>query len=238
MDLGNNRPPSYLELAALSPTKNYRQISYSDSFLVRGGKGSNLSLEVAAAVEEPTIRDIDVKPPSHWPLLKEKALSIGLHVALIATFETLFFFQFVSGLADKGVVSVVDKYSNLLFGGCSNLTFPDRLQLLEVLDSLANKTGISLEYEKAIESRRVNNGRLLMGTWLFTGGLYAAWAITALLLRKGQPWTTILLENVAMISVLAVYEAVFVNVVVLNYDSITVPEIDQLIFNNAYAACI
>jgi len=237
MALNDNKPPSYLELAA-TPTKNYRQISYSDSFLVRG-KGSNLSLNVVAD-EVPTIKvpEHTPEPKSHWPLIKEKALSIGLHVALIATFETLFFFQFVSGLADKGIVSVIDKYSDLLFGGCSNLTLPVRLQLLEVLNLLANSTGISAEYDKAVVSRRANNDQLLTGTWLFTGGLYLTWGIAAALMRKGKPWTSILLENVVMIGVLAIYEAVFVNVVVLNYDSITMPEIDQLIFNNAYGACI
>lgn len=234
----DNKPPSYLELSALAtPTKNYRQISYSDSFLVRG-KGSNLSLNVVAD-EAPTIKvqEPEPLPKSHWPLIKEKVLSIGLHVALIATFETLFFFQFVSGLADKGIVSVIDKYSDLLFGGCSNLTLASRLQLLEVLEVLANTTDIATEYDKAIVSRRENNDQLLRGTWFFTGGLYATWAVAAVVMRHNQPWTSILLENAVMIGVLAIYEAVFVNVIVLNYDSITMPEIDQLIFNNAYAAC-
>ncbi len=191
----------------------------------------NLLSPVAAATEV-----VELPKQNIW---LEKSLSIGLHVALIATFETLFFFQFVSGLADKGIVSVIDKYSGLLFGGCSNLTFPVRLQLLEVLDQLANTTGIVGEFDKAIASRRTNNDQLLLGTWLFTGGLYLTWLIAVFATRKHRPpWRTILLENAAMISVLAIYEAVFVNVVVLKYDSITMPEIDQLIFNNAYAACI
>jgi hypothetical protein len=229
---------SYIELAALSrpvETPRWRAIS-EGSFLLH--KSNSLQtvgtiITTDAAIQTDFEEEIDIKA-----LVKEKALSIGLHVALIATFETLFFFQFVSGLADKGITNVVDRFSGQLFGGCQNLTFPVRLELLEILDTLGNYSGLALENEKAQLGRAATNSHLLISSWLFTGGLYIAWALAAFILRRDQPWKIILLENAVMISVLAAYEAVFVNVIVLKYDSITLPEIEDRMFNNAYNACI
>jgi hypothetical protein len=222
---------SYIELTALAVTPRWRAISEGSFLLHKSQSLQTVGVDASTQTEIPeehTIRG----------LVKEKALSIGLHVALIATFETLFFFQFVSGLADEGIVNVVDRFSGQLFSGCQNLTFPIRLELLEVLDTLGNYSGLALENEKAKLSRAATNSHLLMASWLFTGGLYAAWALVAVLMRRDQPWKIILLENAVMIGVLAIYEAVFVNVIVLKYDSITLPEIEDRMFNNAYAACI
>lgn len=226
---------SYIELTALAVTPRWRAVSES-SFLLH--KSNSLqTVGVVSTVEASTQTDFEEEKTVR-DLVREKALSIGLHVALIATFETLFFFQFVSGLADRGITNVVDRFSVQLFGGCQNLTFPIRLELLEVLDVLGNYSGLALENEKARISRSATNSHLLMSSWLFTGTLYLAWALAAYCLRKRQPWRVILLENVVMIGVLAMYEAVFVNVIVLQYDSITLPEIEDRMFNNAYDACI
>lgn len=228
---------SYIELAAYrqAETPRWRAIS-EGSFLLH----KSLSLQTVG-----TVATVDASTQTDFKeeeniivLVKEKILSIGLHVALIATFETLFFFQFVSGLADEGIVNVVDRFSGQLFSGCQNLTFPVRLELLGVLDTLANTSGLVLEDEKAKLGRDATNSHLLIASWLFAGSLYAAWALAAFLLRRNQPWRVILLENAVMIAVLAAYEAVFVNVIVLKYDSITLPEIEYRMFNNAYDACI
>lgn len=221
----------YIELTSpRDEPPRFRAIS-EGSYLFH--KSQSMQVVAAVSVDAATQTDFD-----QWHVVREKAISISLHVALIATFETLFFFQFVSGLADKGIVSVVDRFSNILFGGCQNLTFPARLELLEMLDVLGNVTGLAGAEEQAITVRRQTNEQLLLASWLFTGGLYLAWAIAATLMRRGQPWRQILLENIVMIGVLAAYEAVFVNVIVLKYDSITLPEIESRIFNNAYASCI
>lgn len=221
---------SYIELAAYK----YRWRAISEgSFL----QTKSQSLQTVAMVDACTQTDF-AEEKTVKILFKEKILSIGLHVALIATFETLFFFQFVSGLADKGIIDVIDRFSNQLFGGCQNLTLSVRLELLEVLDLLGNYSGFALENEKAKLGRASANSHLLMVSWLFTGGLYLAWALMAFLLRRDQPWHIILLENAVMIGVLAAYEAVFVNVIVLKYDSITLPEIEDQMFNNAYYNCI
>ena len=55
---------------------------------------------------------------------------------------------------------------------------------------------------------------------------------------RRMPWRLIVIENVVMIGILAAYEAIFVNVVVLHYDSISMPELDQLVVDNALSACV
>jgi hypothetical protein len=242
---------SYIELTALE-TPRFR--SATDGCLLF--KSQSLVTVIPTTSDASTqTDDIDSVQPllvknghvAHFSLsttIREKSLSIGLHVALIATFETLFFFQFVSGLADKGIVSVVDRLSKQLFGGCQNLTFGARLALLETLDLLANVSGLVTYSEVAKEERTVTNNQLQLASWLFTGSLYLLWLVAAALsfCRKGGrhkvPWATILLENAVMIGILAAYEGIFVNVIVLRYDTITLPEIEDFAFNNAYDACI
>lgn len=230
----------YIELCGVGPltpkdeVPRFRAIS-EGSYLFH--KSQSMQVVAAVSVDASTQTDYEEKY-GRWHLVREKALSIGLHVALIATFETLFFFQFVSSLADKGIIDVVDRFSNILFGGCQNLTLPARFELLEVLDILGNVTGLAGAEEQAITVRHQTNQRLLLASWLFTGGLYLAWLVAASIMRRGQPWITILLENAVMIGVLAIYEAVFVNVIVLKYDSITLPEIESRMFDNAYELCI
>lgn len=224
---------SYIELTALE-TPRFR--SATDGCLLF--KSQSLITVIPSTADAATQTDTDLQTAEPKHTIREKSLSIGLHVALIATFETLFFFQFVSGLADKGIVSVVDRLSTTLFGGCQNLTLPARLELLGTLDLLANVTGIVSGAEVAKVERAATNQRLLVASWLFTGSLYLLWAVAAALFRRGVPWTSVLLENAVMIGVLAAYEGIFVNVIVLNYDSITLPEIENLAFNNAYDLCI
>jgi hypothetical protein len=234
---------SYIELTALETPPRLR--SATDGCLLF--KSSSLVTVIPATADASTQTDslqtdslqIDEATKSSLSLtLREKSLSIGLHVALIATFETLFFFQFVSGLADKGIVSVVDRLSMQLFGGCQNLTLGARLELLETLDLLANVSGLVTYSEIAKVQRATTNDQLLMASWLVCGGLYLLWLVAAVLLRKGMPWKTVLLENAVMIGILAAYEGIFVNVIVLNYDSVTLPEIENRMFNNAYESCI
>ncbi len=235
---------SYIELVALETPPRLR--SATDGCLLM--KSSSLVTVIPATADAATQTDTATQTDeAKQPLsttIREKALSIGLHVALIATFETLFFFQFVSGLADKGIVSVIDRLSTQLFGGCQNLTLPARLELLETLDLLANVSGLVSYSEVAKAERAATNNQLLLASWLVSGGLYLLWFTAAAALtfcsqkRHKLPWTTILLENAVMIGILAAYEGIFVNVIVLRYDSITLPEIEDLAFNNAYDACI
>ncbi len=226
-------PASYIELTAWETPPRFR--AATDGCLLFKSQ----SLVALAPTETAEIGTQTDPEPS---TIREKALSIGLHVALIATFETLFFFQFVSGLADKGIISVVDRLSTTLFSGCQNLTLPARLELLGALDLLANVTGIVSYSEVAKVERAATNQQLLVASWLFTGGLYLLWIVAAIgVTRKGRhrvPWTDILLENAVMIGLLAAYEGIFVNVIVLNYDSVTLPEIEDLAFNNAYDLCV
>lgn len=223
---------SYIELTALDTPPRFR--SATDGCLLF--KSHSLVTVIPSTADAATQTDQQTNPEVHT--IREKSISIGLHVALIATFETLFFFQFVSGLADNGIVSVVDRLSMTLFGGCQNLTLPARLELLGTLDLLANVTGIVESAEVAKVDRAATNQRLLVASWMFTSGLYLLWFVAAYFLRRGVPWKTILLENAVMIGVLAAYEGIFVNVIVLKYDSVTLPEIENRAFNNAYDLCI
>ena len=222
---------SYIELTALETPIRFR--AATDGCLLFKSP-SVVALAPTETVDMATQTD----PEPRFHTIREKSLSIGLHVALIATFETLFFFQFVSGLADNGIISVVDRLSTTLFGGCQNLTLPARLELLGTLDLLANVTGIIGYAEQAKAERVSTNQQLLVASWIVTGSLYLLWLVAAYFLRRGIPWKTVLLENAVMIGVLAAYEGIFVNVIVLNYDSVTLPEIEDLAFNSAYDLCI
>jgi hypothetical protein len=239
-------PGSYIELTALERLPPlWRSTTSEEVPRFRSATDGCLLFKSPSLVTViPSTAEIGTQTDPEPSTIREKALSIGLHVALIATFETLFFFQFVSGLADKGILSVVDRLSTTLFGGCQNLTLPARLELLGALDLLANVTGIVGYSEQAKAERAATNQRLQVASWLFTGGLYLLWimgASAAYFCGKGRhrvPWATILLENAVMIGLLAAYEGIFVNVIVLNYDSVTLPEIEDLAFNNAYDLCI
>lgn len=171
------------------------------------------------------------------------AMRFALHIVLLSVFETLFFWLFVGPTEDKSLLDLVNRYLGGTLGACPKWNATERLIVGAFLGLLLNRTEINRASAAAARKRTLFNAALLRNSWLYVAGL----ALLFLLLsafsvrRRGGvrslPWKVIFFENVALITMLGLYELMFFSSVVLPYQAVSVPEIDALVLREVDATC-
>ncbi len=223
---------SCLELSSLalnSPgsrkTPLLRPPSYSDSFLVLASANSNTQ----PALEPLNVPLSAVKPRFDFVWWYEKCVSLLIHISLISLFETVFFFQFIAKSEDSGLLKTIDGYVYALGDSCAVWPANVTLVLRDVLQVLVNVQNVTLAANIAATGRSHFNNNLQVQSWLyFVGitsltGLASAWAVWK---KYKFHWRRVFLENVAMVTLLGIYEFVFFRTIIYNYVSLSMPEID------------
>lgn len=203
-----------------------RPPSYSDSFLIVSGSK-------AAAVASPKPLDVPfsvLKPRFDFVWWYEKIVSLSIHISLIALFETIFFFQFISKSEDSGLLKTIDGYVYELADSCvswpANVTSAVR-QILQLVVSAQNVSSIAAD---AASRRSAANTNLQIQAWMYFVGitsLTAALSGVAIYKKYKFHWRRVIVENIAMVALLGIYEFVFFRTIIYNYDSLSMPEIDQ-----------
>ena len=212
-----------------------RPPSYSDSFLV----------VASAAAQTPTREPLNIpisaiKPRFDFVWWYEKFVSLCIHISLIALFETVFFFQFISKSEDSGLLKTIDKYVYGLADSCTtwspNITIP----VNDVLLLFINPTNVSLIAADASNSRSTYNTNLQIQAWMYFVSLTAFTGILsgiAVYKRLKFHWKRVFIENIAMVALLGIYEFAFFRTIIYNYVSLSVPEIDEHIVSILHNMC-
>jgi len=151
------------------------------------------------------------------------AMRFAVHVVLLSLFETLFFWKFVGPSEDRALLDLVNSYVGGTLSACPRWNATERLLVEAFMGLLLNRTALRRGAAAAAAKREQWNGALLRNSWLYVAGL----AFFLLFLsafgarRKGGilslPWKVILLENLALIAILGLYELMFFSSVVLPY---------------------
>lgn len=179
------------------------------------------------------------KPPQLHPVVKY-ALHWSFHLSLIAMFETIFFWQFVSPSEDQALVHLIGNYTQGIFQTCANLT-SNQQQTLRILFGLfINQSVVDRLGSSAFQSRNVFNWILLRNSWLyFVGitGFFLLMATTVHYKKKPMQWRIFFLENVALIVMLGLYEWMFFQTVVFSYQSVSIPELDKMVTDKFVNQC-
>lgn len=222
------RPPSLSESFAWTPENIARAnliplISSSDR------------LEVLAEAEAP--QSPPLSPQSQiQPLPKptcekyfiETLVKLLLHITLISIFETLFYFLYVSSLEDNGIVKTVDTFINGAASSCENMS-PLQIQIVDdLLSPYINATQVIAQGNAEAIKRANSNKAISNQAWSYVGAMMGIFLVVVgyVKVRKIEiRWRQVVLENVAMVTLLALYELMFFNTIIYPYQPVSTEEI-------------
>ena len=165
------------------------------------------------------------------------SLRFSVHLSLVALFETLFFWLFVSKTEDAALIKLVNSYLGGLLNNCDSM---NGTAFMEIIDLFVNQTLVQSRGASAAAARAAYNGSLLLNSWLYVGSLVAlasTLAFSAAYRRLAIQWRQLGLENLALILILGIYEFMFFSTVVYPYESISMPELDRMLMNEIDASC-
>ena len=234
MDVRRGRPISYSESAI------YLEDIQRRSMPLISPSSSMLSLEIECPSLSPS-----PSPPKRfaWAYLAffhRWALQFTVHLILISIFETVFFWKYVSESEDQALINLVNHYIANTLVDCANMTVGQRTIVTDFLNLFLNQTVADGAGLAAAADRSAANGVLLRNSWLYVGGLVGLCAtLTALAKyqKMALDWRHILGENIALVTLLGLYEWMFFHTVIFRYQSISFAELDQQIVDELHASC-
>jgi len=167
-------------------------------------------------------------------------MSFLFHISLISLFETIFFFQFISVSEDTGLKNTLDGYITNILTSCSAWPPNQTLIVNDILSVLINTTDITISYQNAVQERHTYNYHLQVQSWLYVATLVSSTLVIGFI-GKCVPlrlaWKRILLDNLIMVSLLGLYEFLFFRTIIYNYDTMSLPELNQFIVGQLQQTC-
>lgn len=221
------RPPSLSESFAWTPENIERAnriplISSSEKLTI-------LQEENYSAPPSPIV---EIKQVSNYCKYEQKIIEIAvkllLHITLISIFETLFYFLYVSSLENNGIEGTVNTFINGASNECRNMNQAE-IQLIDAfLEPYINSTNIIIEGNNEETFRLNYNKSISDRAWGYVGGMIGIFVLVLVYvkIRKIEiKWRSVILENVAMVMLLALYELMFFNTIIYPYHPISTDEI-------------
>lgn len=218
--------------------------SYSDSYhiLARPGTPVLEPLVLNADIDEaviPAAEIISIKE-EHPPCYHGIVLFIikgSLHIFFISTFETVFYFFFVSKSEDNGIKSAFNVYYTPLVQSCGNWTNVTHGLLEDYISYGPNKSVIDTRGWAATSARDQQNTALLNLSGFYSVFCLAVFLIMALVARILQinvRWPKLLGEHFAFVALLGAYEYFFFRTIIYRYSTLSTDEINQYIYDGIY----
>ena len=218
--------------------------SYSDSYHILARPGTPvleplvLNADIAEAVI-PAAEIISIKE-EHPPCYHGIVLFIikgSLHIFFISTFETVFYFFFVSKSEDNGIKAAFNVYYNPLIQSCGNWTNVTHGLLEDYISYGPNKSVIDARGWAATSARDQQNTALLNLSGFYSVFCLAVFLIMALVARILQinvRWPKLLGEHFAFVALLGAYEYFFFRTIIYRYSTLSTDEINQYIYDGIY----
>jgi hypothetical protein len=209
-----------------------RPPSYSDSFLVvpqHPQPLKPLSVPISA-----------IRPRFDFVWWYEKIVSLFIHISLIALFETVFFFQVIAKSEDSGLLKTIDDYVDDVADSCRAWPANVTAAVRDILAVFVSPTNVTAAAVVAAAGRADYNAKLQIQSWLYFGGITSLTAVlsaVAVVKKLKFHWRRVFLENVAMVALLGIYEFAFFRTIIYNYQSLSMPEIDEHIVTILRGMC-
>lgn len=173
--------------------------------------------------------------------IHRNAIRFTMHLALIALFETVFFWHIVAPSEDSALINLIQSYTGGLVSTIQAASPANRTAFREFFDAVVSVPQIDAQGTQAAATRAAFNSALQRNSWLYTGGLSvatAALAAAAPFRRLPIKWSHIVSENVALIILLGLYEYMFFRTVVFKYRATSMEELDAMVVDQIQdAAC-
>jgi hypothetical protein len=205
------RPPSLSESFAWTPENIER--AYTIPLIVQ---------------EQANQQELEKQQTTYEQIIVEVTVKLLLHITLISVFETIFYFFYVSSLENNGIEKTVNTFINSAATTCTNLTTPEIEIVDYFLEQYINASLIIAKGNAKEISRSRYNETIINMAWSYVGALLGLSLITLIYIKKRRlviPWKYIISENVAMVCLLALYELMFFNTIIYEYEPISTDEI-------------
>jgi hypothetical protein len=232
----SNQKPLLLSI----PTREELSAGAADTLGLPWDPPSRTRLAEPVSLNSP--RSPNAPPPPHAPsaVAHRWAIRFTLHLLLISAFETIFFWKYVAPSEDTALTGLVNTYTNSAFSTCANMTSTERNLTVALFNALVNTTTTLQEAQSAAAGRTLSNDILYRNSWLYFGGLMTAFGLlssTAHVRRIPIHWGYILGENLALVTLLGLYEWMFFHTIAFRYQAVSPNELDGLVVSEFTAAC-
>ena len=210
-----------------------RPPSLSESFAWEPENVARAMHQPLMPLPEELVEAPQAPPLKHWKYEQyacELTIKLLLHISLISIFETLFYFLYVSALENNGIIKTVGAFINGAAVGCKNMT-PLEIQLVDdLLEPFLNASQIIAEGDQEEAARASYNKNISNQAWYYVAGLAGIFIVAIGYVKKRKiaiAWRPIILENVAMVCLLALYELMFFDTIIYPYEPISKNEIGR-----------
>jgi hypothetical protein len=227
---GMRRPPSLSESYAWDPD-NIERLQYEQQ------KAATIIIPEQLPIQPPPLQITTI---SNETIIINFSLRLLFHISFISLFESLFFFFYVSTLEDSGILNVVGGFIQSAVHTCSNSTQFERIWINTILSYFINTSQIYSNGEAALVSRSIQNTKLMMRSWYYVGGcsgLCFLMVIYAKFRHIRIFWKNVILENAALVILLAAYEYMFFSTIITPYVPITGDEIAERAVKQLNMSC-
>lgn len=243
-----SRDSSYQDLAdAIGPPRKLpRPPSYSDSFLVLAPPGETrrigppIHVVSINSLPAATLGDSVAAPAEQASVALTKIMSVGAHITLIGIFETVFYFEFISKSEDGGIQATINQFLQGTLQQCTTWPANTTAVLAELLALAVNQTAVSAAASQAAAARNLANSQLANQAWLYVVVLASCLLIASLAARvRGHRirWREVVVDNIFLVTLLGAYEAFFFKTIIYNYQSLSLPELEQSILQQLGSKC-
>jgi len=248
---------------AQSPLHYSRPISYSESHMHIPRVASNLKPLILEDIQaspppsptkphmEPLEFETEVpsSPTQRYSACKRRiqfghrwAVRFSFHLMLISMFETLFFWHVISTSEDSALVDLINTYSGKVTNVCMNMTTDQRNITHDLVIYLFNRTEIDAAGALAAAGRDNFNTGLQKNSWLYFAGVAGLFTTLAAatrvpVIRQRIKWGKLVGENLALVTLLGLYELMFFKTVIFPYRAVSVPELDRMVSDELNMFC-
>jgi hypothetical protein len=161
----------------------------------------------------------------------------ALHIFFISSFETLFYFLYVSASENAGIKNTIDAYYRPLVQSCNSWSNLSKGLILDIMKYELNKTSIDTEGSRAALTRSTFNTGLLHLSLSYSAICLLIIGLISLIIwyKKIQlEWQKLFLEHLAFVIVLALYEYFFYITIIYKYTTVSTPELNQYIVDGLF----
>lgn len=167
-------------------------------------------------------------------------IKLLLHITLISIFETLFYFLYVSSLENNGIKNAINTFINGAIKDCYNMT-SEQIEVVDnIFETYINVSDVIQKGKTEEIARYKYNNHISNIAWGYVSGLSGLFIILSVYTRVRKikiNWKNIVLENLAMVILLGLYELLFFNTIVHKYQPISTEELAQDAVEKLHTAC-
>ena len=162
----------------------------------------------------------------------KKLFMFMFHLSLISIFEIIFFFTIVSVYENKAIVGIIVNFFSGVPNMCNNMSLNQKEYFTNVFDSVINVTQITNDANISRINRKIFNNKLFVNAWMYfliIIGIDILLILIKIYYKIKINFKKIILENIVMILILAIYEYMFFKTIIFLYENISQDELVSLI---------